>query len=43
MGIIPNDLSKETHLFLIYENRITDVRLIAPVIGLDSQHRVTVK
>jgi hypothetical protein len=43
MGILPNNLSKGTNLLIIYEDRITDVRLIAPVTDLENLGRITVK
>ncbi len=43
MGILPNDLPKGTHLLIIYEDRITNVHLIAPVNNIQNLDRITVK
>jgi hypothetical protein len=43
MGILPTNLSKGTNLLIIYEDRITNVRLIAPVTNIENLGRITVK
>jgi hypothetical protein len=43
MGILPNHLSKQTNLLLIYENRIIDVRLVTSVVNLEEQQHITVE
>ncbi|CAF3631709.1 unnamed protein product [Adineta steineri] len=42
VGILPNDLSKQTKLFLIYENRIMNVHVVTSVNNLERHHHITI-
>jgi len=42
MGILPNNLVKDTNLLLFYENRTMDVHLAAPITNLENEQRITI-
>ncbi|CAF3483956.1 unnamed protein product [Rotaria sp. Silwood1] len=41
-NILPRSLSKQTNLLLIYENRTMNVHLVAPVVDIEKQERITI-
>ena len=43
MDILPVNLPHETHLHLVYESKILNVRLVESVSHLEAEQRLTVK